>query len=157
MVVYFHDTLMPGEQIAKLITYTLDTLMIAVTLVVVAVPEGLPMAVTLSLAYSMTRMMKTNNLVRKMHACETMGATTVICTDKTGTLTQNQMQVHDTNFYGLSAQTLGNDKESLLIEEGIAVNSTASLDYSDAEAVKSWVILRRVLCFFGSRRLALII
>ena len=136
MVVYFHDTLMPGEQIAKLITYTLDTLMIAVTLVVVAVPEGLPMAVTLSLAYSMTRMMKTNNLVRKMHACETMGATTVICTDKTGTLTQNQMQVHDTNFYGLSAQTLGNDKESLLIEEGIAVNSTASLDYSDAEAVK---------------------
>lgn len=88
MVVYFHDTLMPGEQIAKLITYTLDTLMIAVTLVVVAVPEGLPMAVTLSLAYSMTRMMKTNNLVRKMHACETMGATTVICTDKTGTLTQ---------------------------------------------------------------------
>lgn len=136
MVVYFHDTLMPGEQIAKLITYTLDTLMIAVTLVVVAVPEGLPMAVTLSLAYSMTRMMKTNNLVRKMHACETMGATTVICTDKTGTLTQNQMQVHDTNFYGLSVQTLGNDKESLLIEEGIAVNSTASLDYSDAEAVK---------------------
>ena len=136
MVVYFHDTLMPGEQIAKLITYTLDTLMIAVTLVVVAVPEGLPMAVTLSLAYSMTRMMKTNNLVRKMHACETMGATTVICTDKTGTLTQNQMQVYDTNFYGLSAQTLGNDKESLLIEEGIAVNSTASLDYSDAESVK---------------------
>lgn len=136
MVVYFHDTLMPGEQIAKLITYTLDTLMIAVTLVVVAVPEGLPMAVTLSLAYSMTRMMKTNNLVRKMHACETMGATTVICTDKTGTLTQNQMQVYDTIFYGLSAQTLGNDKDSLLIEEGIAVNSTASLDYSDAEAVK---------------------
>lgn len=144
MVVYFHDTLMPGEQIAKLITYTLDTLMIAVTLVVVAVPEGLPMAVTLSLAYSMTRMMKTNNLVRKMHACETMGATTVICTDKTGTLTQNQMQVHDTNFYGLSAQTLGNDKESLLIEEGIAVNSTASLDYSDAEAVK---VLMRTLGF----------
>lgn len=136
MVVYFHDTLLPSEQIAKLITYTLDTLMIAVTLVVVAVPEGLPMAVTLSLAYSMTRMMKTNNLVRKMHACETMGATTVICTDKTGTLTQNQMQVHDTKFYGLKAQTLGESRESKLIEEGIAVNSTASLDFSDAKAIK---------------------
>ena len=137
MVVYFHDTLLPSEQIAKLITYTLDTLMIAVTLVVVAVPEGLPMAVTLSLAYSMTRMMKTNNLVRKMHACETMGATTVICTDKTGTLTQNQMQVHDTKFYGLKAQTLGESRESKLIEEGIAVNSTASLDFSDAKAIKA--------------------
>ena len=136
MVIYFHDTLLPGEQIAKLITYTLDTLMIAVTLVVVAVPEGLPMAVTLSLAYSMTRMMKTNNLVRKMHACETMGATTVICTDKTGTLRQNQMQVHDTKFYGLKAQTLGESRESKLIEEGIAVNSTASLDFSDAKAIK---------------------
>ena len=122
MVVYFHDTLMPGEQIAKLITYTLDTLMIAVTLVVVAVPEGLPMAVTLSLAYSMTRMMKTNNLVRKMHACETMGATTVICTDKTGTLTQNQMQVYEMKLYG--------ENEESLLYEGIAVNSTASLDFS---------------------------
>ena len=137
MVVYFHGTLLPSEQIAKLITYTLDTLMIAVTLVVVAVPEGLPMAVTLSLAYSMTRMMKTNNLVRKMHACETMGATTVICTDKTGTLTQNQMQVYDTKFYGLKAQTLGESRESKLIEEGIAVNSTASLDFSDAKAIKA--------------------
>lgn len=136
MVIYFHDTLLPDEQIAQLVTYTLDTLMIAVTLVVVAVPEGLPMAVTLSLAYSMTRMMKTNNLVRKMHACETMGATTVICTDKTGTLTQNQMQVHDTKFYGLKAQTLGESRESKLIEEGIAVNSTASLDFSDAKAIK---------------------
>ena len=76
------------------IQYALQTLMIAVTLVVVAVPEGLPMAVTLSLAYSMRRMLRTNNLVRKMHACETMGATTVICTDKTGTLTQNRMQVY---------------------------------------------------------------
>ena len=71
--------------------YLLQTFMIAVTLVVVSVPEGLPMAVTLALAYSMRRMLKTNNLVRKLHACETMGATTVICTDKTGTLTQNQM------------------------------------------------------------------
>ena len=75
------------------ITYFLQTIMIAVTLIVVSVPEGLPMAVTLSLAYSMRRMLKTNNLVRRMHACETMGAATVICTDKTGTLTQNRMKV----------------------------------------------------------------
>ena len=67
--------------------------MMAVTLIVVAVPEGLPMSVTLSLALNMRRMLSTNNLVRKMHACETMGAITVICTDKTGTLTQNLMQV----------------------------------------------------------------
>ncbi|MBD5299677.1 MAG: calcium-translocating P-type ATPase, PMCA-type [Bacteroides sp.] len=104
------------------IAYFLQTLMIAVTLVVVAVPEGLPMAVTLSLAYSMRRMLKTNNLVRKMHACETMGATTVICTDKTGTLTQNQMQIYKTNFFG-------NPSDDVLYE-GIAVNSTAQLDLS---------------------------
>lgn len=103
--------------------YFLQSVMIAVTLVVVSVPEGLPMAVTLSLAYSMRRMLKTNNLVRKMHACETMGATTVICTDKTGTLTQNQMQVFRTNFFVPSS-------ESLYIDEGIAVNSTAQLDLS---------------------------
>lgn len=136
MVVCFHSILTPADHIARLITYTLDTLMIAVTLVVVAVPEGLPMAVALSLAYSMTRMMKTNNLVRKMHACETMGAATVICTDKTGTLTQNQMQVHAANFYCLDSSTLGTDRESLLVEEGMALNSTASLDYSDAKSVK---------------------
>ena len=82
------------------IAYLLQTVMIAVTLIVVAVPEGLPMAVTLSLAYSMRRMLKTHNLVRKMHACETMGATTVICTDKTGTLTQNQMHVFEACFEG---------------------------------------------------------
>lgn len=105
-----------------LLAHTLKTLMVAVTLIVVAVPEGLPMAVTLSLAYSMSRMLKTNNLVRKMHACETMGATTVICTDKTGTLTQNQMQVSKTNFYG-------NPSDEILYE-GIAVNSTAQLDFS---------------------------
>lgn len=107
---------------SEFLAHTLQTLMVAVTLIVVAVPEGLPMAVTLSLAYSMSRMLKTNNLVRKMHACETMGATTVICTDKTGTLTQNQMQVDSTNFYG------DNPKE--IIHEGIAVNSTAQLDLS---------------------------
>ena len=109
----------------------LQTLMVAVTLVVAAVPEGLPMAVTLSLAYSMRRMLQTNNLVRKMHACETMGATTIICTDKTGTLTQNQMQIHQTNFLGLNeAQELDNSEFANLVKEGIAVNSTASLDLS---------------------------
>lgn len=134
MVMYFFNTLTPDEQVADLITYTLDTLMIAVTLIVVAVPEGLPMAVTLSLAYSMQRMLKTNNLVRKMHACETMGAATVICTDKTGTLTQNQMQVYDTNFFGLKSQKLASDDESRLLEEGMAINSTASIDFSKPEA-----------------------
>ena len=79
----------------QFLPYALQSLMIAVTLVVCAVPEGLPMAVSLSLALSMRRMLKTNNLVRKIHACETMGATTVICTDKTGTLTQNKMQVSE--------------------------------------------------------------
>lgn len=106
------------------IAYLLQTLMIAVTLVVVSVPEGLPMAVTLSLAYSMRRMLKTNNLVRKMHACETMGATTVICTDKTGTLTQNQMRVDDVQLYGL-------DEKSSAVAESMALNSTAQLDFTD--------------------------
>ena len=109
---------------APFVAYLLQTIMIAVTLVVVAVPEGLPMAVTLSLAYSMRRMLKTNNLVRKMHACETMGATTVICTDKTGTLTQNQMKVDDVRFYD---SNIANE----VIQEGMAVNSTASLDLTD--------------------------
>lgn len=118
---------------AHITAYVLQTLMIAVTLIVVAVPEGLPMAVTLSLAYSMRRMLKTNNLVRKMHACETMGATTVICTDKTGTLTQNQMSVEETQFYGLSNQALSTDETSRLIKESIALNSTASLDLSNPD------------------------
>ena len=131
MVVIIFQTHSGNKELADLITYTLDTLMIAVTLIVVAVPEGLPMAVTLSLAYSMQRMLRTNNLVRKMHACETMGATTVICTDKTGTLTQNQMQVYETDFFALPGQKLADNDESRLIEEGIAVNSTASLDHSD--------------------------
>ncbi len=114
--------------------YLLQTIMIAVTLVVVSVPEGLPMAVTLSLAYSMRRMLKTHNLVRKLHACETMGATTVICTDKTGTLTQNQMRVFRTNFYGLGDdQSLSDTPQCRLIELGIAVNSTAQLDMSKGD------------------------
>ncbi len=123
--------------------FTLDTagrilryFMIAVTVIVVAVPEGLPMSVTLSLALSMRKMLKTNNLVRKMHACETMGATTVICTDKTGTLTQNRMQVYRADFDALSAGKLGTDEVSLLIKEGISLNSTAYLDFSDPHKVK---------------------
>ena len=110
---------------SDLLSHTLRTLMVAIALIVVSVPEGLPMAVTLSLAYSMSRMLKTNNLVRRMHACETMGATTVICTDKTGTLTQNRMQVADAVFFG--SPTDG------LIDAGIAVNSTAELDRTDGK------------------------
>ena len=105
------------------ISYMLQSIMVAVTLVVVSVPEGLPMAVTLSLAYSMRRMLKSNNLVRKMHACETMGAATVICTDKTGTLTENQMRVYKTDFFIPQS-------DASYIYQGIAVNSTAELDHS---------------------------
>ena len=86
--------------------------MASVTLIVVTVPEGLPDERHLSLALSMRKMLKSNNLVRKMHACETMGATTVICTDKTGTLTQNQMTVYKTNFYGLKDQQLADNENS---------------------------------------------
>ena len=108
---------------------TLKYFMMAVTLIVVAVPEGLPMSVTLSLALNMRRMLSTNNLVRKMHACETMGAITVICTDKTGTLTQNLMQVHEPNFYSLKkGSLLAADDMSALIAEGISANSTAFLE-----------------------------
>ena len=117
----------------RFVTFFLQTIMIAVTLLVVSIPEGLPMAVTLSLAYSMRRMLKTNNLVRKMHACETMGATTVICTDKTGTLTENQMRIYRTDFFGLPEQRLDYSVMSRLVEEGIAVNSTALLDLSNPD------------------------
>lgn len=121
----------PGLPLMDMVGEILNIFMIAVTLIVVSVPEGLPMSVTLSLALSMNRMLKTNNLVRKMHACETMGATTVICTDKTGTLTQNQMQIYQTNFFNLADQKLTNDEVSRLIKEGIAVNSTAFLNLSE--------------------------
>ncbi|OCW94877.1 calcium-translocating P-type ATPase, PMCA-type [Macellibacteroides sp. HH-ZS] len=121
----------PDLPLMDMVGEILNIFMIAVTLIVVSVPEGLPMSVTLSLALSMNRMLKTNNLVRKMHACETMGATTVICTDKTGTLTQNQMQIYQTNFFNLADQKLTNDEVSRLIKEGIAVNSTAFLDLSE--------------------------
>lgn len=123
--------------VMELIAHILNYFMVAVTLIVVSVPEGLPMSVTLSLALSMNRMLKTHNLVRKMHACETMGATTVICTDKTGTLTQNQMQVHETRFYNLPGQTLGDDVLSRLVKEGISVNSTAYLDFSEGSKPKT--------------------
>lgn len=109
------------------IAYILQSVMLAVTLVVVSVPEGLPMAVTLSLAYSMRRMLRTDNLVRKMHACETMGAVTVICTDKTGTLTANQMRVAETRFL---RQT---DRGDTFI--AMALNSTAELDFSNPEKI----------------------
>ena len=106
--------------------------MMAVTLIVVAVPEGLPMSVTLSLALNMRRMLSTNNLVRKMHACETMGAITVICTDKTGTLTQNLMQVYEPGFYALKERgILSDDDISKLVMEGISANSTAFLEETD--------------------------
>ncbi len=108
--------------------YLLQSVMLAVTLVVVAVPEGLPMAVTLSLAYSMRRMLRTDNLVRRMHACETMGAVTTICTDKTGTLTANRMQV-DT-LHMLSGRTTDE------IMADMALNSTAELDMSDPDKIK---------------------
>ena len=119
------------------IQYALDSVMIAVTLIVVAVPEGLPMAVTLSLAFSMKRLMKQNTLPRTMHACETMGAVSVICSDKTGTLTQNQMKVVDTTFPALGNQKFGKEKYSSLLEECIAINTTANLDFADPKKIKA--------------------
>ena len=104
----------------------LQYFMMAVTLIVMAVPEGMPMAVTLSLALNMRRMLKNNNLVRKLHACETMGAVTVICTDKTGTLTQNKMQVADLKAY---------DADDELLRSAIALNTTAHLDAEGGKGI----------------------
>lgn len=135
--VWFISNDLTNIEWVQFLSYLLQSCMLAVTLIVVAVPEGLPMAVTLSLAYSMRRMLKTSNLVRKMHACETMGATTVICTDKTGTLTQNRMSVSDTKFFPLGDnQALDDSQMSHIICEGIAVNSTASLDRSNPDMPK---------------------
>ena len=112
------NALWSTDDYLRMTEVVLKYFMMAVTLIVMAVPEGLPMAVTLALALNMRRMLKSNNLVRKLHACETMGAVTVICTDKTGTLTQNKMQV------GEMALT-GNDD---LLPLAVAINSTAALD-----------------------------
>ena len=129
VLVYDFASFHTFEQWLPALKATLQYFMMAVTLIVVAVPEGLPMSVTLSLALNMRRMLSTNNLVRKMHACETMGAITVICTDKTGTLTQNLMQVHEPNFYGLKdGGVLAGDDISKLVIEGISANSTAFLE-----------------------------
>lgn len=117
---YLSVTVITGwQEWMHIASIVLKYFMMAVTLIVVAVPEGLPMSVTLSLALNMRRMLKTNNLVRKMHACETMGAITVICTDKTGTLTQNQMQVYESKV---------DETKMNIIAEGISANSTAFLE-----------------------------
>ncbi len=134
IIVYFAEGTTTATNWPVLIQYALDSIMIAVTLIVVAVPEGLPMAVTLSLAFSMKRLMKQNTLPRTMHACETMGAVSVICSDKTGTLTQNQMTVVGTAFAGLDNQKLGAEKASSLLKECIAINTTANLDFSDKKS-----------------------
>ena len=124
LAVYFIDGQHSGDAFSwsGFGSYLLNTFMIAVTLIVVSVPEGLPMSVTLSLALSMKRMLASNNLVRKIHACETMGAATVICTDKTGTLTQNRMTVADARFLV---------DDTVLIRQSIAANSTAHIKEED--------------------------
>ena len=117
-----------GVGFIEIAEFILASIMIAVTLIVVAVPEGLPMSVTVSLALSMRRMLKENNLVRKLHACETMGAATVICTDKTGTLTKNQMTVMETDIYG-------SDDDLKLVKQNMAVNSSAEVFEEDGKVM----------------------
>ena len=117
----------------------LQFFMIAVTIIVVAVPEGLAMSVTLSLAYSMRRMTATNCLVRQMDACETIGAATHICSDKTGTLTMNEMRVQESYFgHADKARAATADWNSTQLGddfayESIAVNSTANLGHVSGE------------------------
>ena len=118
-----------NPELLDILTFSLNSVMLAVTLIVVAVPEGLPMSVTISLALSMKKMLKENNLVRKLHACETMGATTVICTDKTGTLTQNKLRVMDDSEYLYS--------DIADIARGIAINSTAEISIQPDGEVRS--------------------
>jgi Ca2+-transporting ATPase len=127
---------LPGEAGAIFLRYFL----IAVTIIVVAVPEGLPMSVTLSLAYSMRKMTATNNLVRHMHACETIGAATVICSDKTGTLTLNQMRVQNAEIPALGTGTLTREMSAYaekLMVESIAANTTANLSRLPGEPVRA--------------------
>lgn len=135
-------TITDWHQYLEIAQIILKYFMLAVTLVVVTVPEGLPMSITLSLALNMRRMLATNNLVRKMHTCETMGAVTVICTDKTGTLTQNHMQVYETQFYSLKEQPAQPTENFASIEafnriaESIASNSTAFLEETESGKTK---------------------
>ena len=125
---------MPTEVASEFLTY----FMIAVAVIVVAVPEGLALSVTLSLAYSMQKMTKQNNLVRRMHACETIGAATIICSDKTGTLTHNKMHVSDINFPSIKESTryLNETEAGKLLIESISVNSSANLEYYLGEEVR---------------------
>lgn len=127
LIYYFFFADGGDSNIVHFLEYLLASIMIAVTLIVVAVPEGLPMSITISLALSMKKMLKEKNLVRKLHACETMGATTVICTDKTGTLTENKMKVLESRFFC--------DQE--LIAKSLAVNSTAGLSETEDGGLKS--------------------
>jgi Ca2+-transporting ATPase len=121
---FFDGNAANNSDILDIVTFTLNSVMIAVTLIVVAVPEGLPMSVTISLALSMRNMLRENNLVRKLHACETMGAATVVCTDKTGTLTMNELHVVEESVECYT--------DADILARSIAVNSTAELCDGDS-------------------------